>query len=164
AFVERVWDWVRTYRHRITSQYMRLGVSTDWSHETFTLDAGPALAVRTTFKRLYDDGLIYKGERIINWCPRCMTALSDLEVDYQEEQGSLWYVRYPVIEDDGSETGEYVTIATTRPETIVADVAIAVHPDDERYAHLVGKKARLPIIGRELQLIADEAIEREFGT
>ena len=128
------------------------------------MDPGPALAVRTIFVDLYNKGLIYRGNRLINWCPGDQSALSDLEVNHEEEPGFLWHVRYPLIDAAGKETGEFITIATTRPETITADVAVAVHPDDERYAHLHGAKARLPIIGRELQIIFDEAIEKEFGT
>jgi valyl-tRNA synthetase len=163
-FLERVWDFVNRSRARIFDQHKRLGASADWDRETFTMDPGPARAVRTAFYQLYQRGLIYRGERIINWCPRCRTALSDLEVDHQEEQGSLWYVRYPIIGEDGRDTDQHITIATTRPETIVADTGIAVHPDDERYRDLVGRKARLPIIGRELPIVGDEAIEKEFGT
>ncbi len=163
-FLERVWDFVEKSRARIFDQHKRLGASADWSRETFTMDSGPKRAVHTVFYELYRRGLIYRGERIINWCPRCGTALSDLEVDHQEEQGFLWYVRYPLLSGEGQPSGEYITIATTRPETIVADVAIAVHPEDERYRHLIGTKARLPIIGRELVIVGDEAIEKEFGT
>jgi valyl-tRNA synthetase len=163
-FLERVWDFVNTSRARIFDQHKRLGASADWSREMFTMDPGPERAVRTAFHDYYKRGLIYRGERMINWCPRCQTALSDLEVNHEEEQGSLWHVRYPVIDDAGAETGESITIATTRPETIVADTAIAVHPDDNRYRHWIGRKARLPIIGRELIIVGDEAIEKEFGT
>ncbi|HEY8491573.1 MAG TPA: class I tRNA ligase family protein, partial [Dehalococcoidia bacterium] len=163
-FLERVWEWVRKYRHIITDQHRRLGASCDWDRETFTMDPGPQRAVRTTFVRLYRDGLIYRGERIINWCPRCMTALSDLEVNHEEEQGFLWHVRYPLLDDQGNETGEYVEMATTRPETIVGDTGVAVNPEDERYRHLVGRKARLPIIGREIPVVADGAVDPAFGT
>ncbi|MEX1252761.1 MAG: valine--tRNA ligase [Dehalococcoidia bacterium] len=164
AFLERTWDFVNKSRARIFDQHKRLGASADWSRETFTMDPGPARAVRAAFYDFYQRGLIYRGERMINWCPRCQTALSDLEVDHQEEQGFLWHVRYPIINDAGEPTGDYITIATTRPETIVADTAIAVHPEDERYRAFIGRKARLPIIGRELIIVGDEAIEREFGT
>jgi valyl-tRNA synthetase len=164
AFLERTWDFVNRSRARIFDQHKRLGASADWTRETFTMDPGPARAVRAAFYDFYQRGLIYRGERMINWCPRCQTALSDLEVDHQEEQGFLWHVRYPVIDDAGEPAGDYITIATTRPETIVADTAIAVHPEDERYRALVGQKARLPVIGRELLIVGDEAIEREFGT
>src|SRR5207302_4048414 len=123
-FVERVWAWVHKYRRRIDDQHRRLGASCDWSRNRFTMDPTPQLAVRTTFKHLYDDGLIYRGTRIINWCPRCQTALSDLEVNHEEEQTSLWHIKYPLIDAGGAETGDYVQMATTRPETIVGDVAV----------------------------------------
>jgi len=163
-FLERVWAWVHRTRRNIANQHRRLGDSCDWSREVFTLDPVPALAVRTTFKRLYDDGLIYRGERIINWCPRCQTAISDLEVDYEDEPGGLWHVRYPIIDDAGADTGEFITMATTRPETIVGDTAIAVNPADPRYQQLIGRQARLPIIGRELPIVADDAVDVAFGT
>jgi valyl-tRNA synthetase len=163
-FLERVWEFVNQSRARIFDQHKRLGASADWSRERFTMDPGPKRAVRTVFYELYRRGLIYRGERIINWCPRCGTALSDLEVDHQEQQGHLWHVRYPLLDSASKPNGEHITIATTRPETIVADVAIAVHPEDERYKHLIGTKAQLPIIGRELVIVGDEAIEKEFGT
>ncbi|MCH7698523.1 MAG: valine--tRNA ligase [Chloroflexi bacterium] len=158
-FLERVWDFVNTSRRRIFDQHKRLGASADWTRERFTMDEGPREAVRTVFYKLYQQGLIYRGERLINWCPGCQTAISDLEVKHRDEQGSLWHISYPLAKGDGS-----ITIATTRPETIVADTGIAVHPDDERYKALVGKKAILPIIGRELPIVGDEAIDREFGT
>ena len=163
-FLERVWAFVNQSRARIFDQHKRLGASADWSRESFTMDPGPALAVRTTFYNLYQKGLIYRGERIINWCPGCQTAISDLEVEHQEQEGHLWHVRYPLLDNEGGPTDEYITIATTRPETIVADTGIAVHPEDERYRALVGRKAQLPIIGRELAIVADAAIEREFGS
>ena len=163
-FVERVWKWVGQIRTRIVLQHMRLGVSCDWSREVFTMDDGPQRAVRETFTRLFNDGLIYKGERIINWCPRCMTAISDLEVEHEETQGHLWYVRYPLLDDGGHPTEEYVTVATTRPETIVGDVAVAVNPDDPRWKSIIGREALLPIIERHIPIIADEAVEAEFGT
>jgi len=163
-FLERVWQYVNRVRNRIYEQMIRLGASCDWTRRRFTMDDIPQLAVRTTFKRLYDDGLIYRGTRIINWCPRCMTALSDLEVEYEETQGYLYHIKYPVIDASGRETGRYIEMATTRPETIVGDTAVAVNPDDPRYAGLRGARLRLPIIGRELPLIADEAVEKEFGT
>jgi valyl-tRNA synthetase len=179
-FLERVWAWVHQYRAKIRTQLRRLGASCDWTRERFTLDPGPQKAVRTTFVRLYNDGLIYRGERIINWCPRCQTALSDLEVEHRESQDHLWYVRYPLIEE-GEGTGnreqgptpvpssefpvpQYITIATTRPETIVADTGVAVHPKDKRYRSLLGRKALLPILNREIVIVADEAIDPEFGT
>ncbi|HZP25948.1 MAG TPA: valine--tRNA ligase, partial [Dehalococcoidia bacterium] len=163
-FLERVWEWANTYRGVITQQHRRLGASADWSREVFTMDEGPQRAVRTTFVNLYHDGLIYRGERIINWCPRCRTALSDLEVEYEEEDGHLWYVRYPLLDESGQRSDEYITIATTRPETIVADVAIAVSPSVRRWAKLVGRKALVPIIEREIPIIADDAVDPKFGT
>ena len=158
-FIERVWSWVDDYGDRIYRQTQRLGASCDWSRRAFTLDPGPALAVRTTFVNLYNKGLIYKGTRITNWCPRCRTALSDLEVKHQEEKSGLYHIRYPL--EDGS---GHLTIATTRPETMLGDTAVAVNPDDERYADFIGKRVRLPIIGRSIPVIADEAVEPEFGT
>jgi valyl-tRNA synthetase len=163
-FLERVWEYVRANRSRIFDQHKRLGASADWSRECFTMDPGPQRAVRTTFVNLYNDGLIYRGERIINWCPRCHTALSDLEVEHQEAQGHLWYIRYPLLDDAGGRSGDYITIATTRPETIVADVAVAVNPADERYKLIVGRNALLPIIERVIPVIADDAVDPAFGT
>ena len=130
-FLERVWQWVDLYGHTIDEQQKRLGASCDWSRRRFTLDEGPSRAVRTTFANLFDKGLIYRGERIINWCPRCSTALSDLEVEHIEEQSFLYHIRYPL-----EEGGGHVTVATTRPETLLGDTAVAVNPDDERYGHL----------------------------
>jgi valyl-tRNA synthetase len=163
-FLERVWQWVHQYRSVISRQHMRLGVSCDWDREVFTMDDGPQRAVRTTFKRLHDDGLIYRGERMINWCPRCQTALSDLEVEHREQAAKLWHVRYPLLDDDGEVTDEYIVIATTRPETIVADVAVAVNPEVERWQGIIGRKALLPIIERHIPIISDGAVDPEFGT
>jgi valyl-tRNA synthetase len=163
-FLERVWEWVNEYRGKIRDQLKRLGASCDWTRERFTLDPGPAKAVRATFVNLYNDGLIYRGERIANWCPRCQTAVSDLEVEHHEAQGHLWYVRYPLLDGGGQRSGEYITIATTRPETIVADVAVAVNPADERYKSIVGRNALLPIIERVIPVIGDEAVDPAFGT
>jgi valyl-tRNA synthetase len=159
AFVDRVWQWRETYGHRILNQLRRLGASCDWSRERFTLDAGLSQAVTKVFVDLYNKKLIYRAKRLINWCPRCETALSDLEVDHKDVQGSLWYIRYPLA--DGSDA---ITIATTRPETMLGDTAVAVNPDDERYKSYVGKTVRLPLIGREISIIADATIDREFGT
>ena len=164
VFVERTWQWVRRLRPRIAEQHRKLGASADWSRDAFTLDPGIVRAVRTTFVNLYRDGLIYRGLRMINWCPRCGTALSDLEVDYVEEEASLWYVRYPVVGEGGMALPEAVTVATVRPETMVADTGVAVHPDDERYEDRIGRTVLLPIVGRELPVVADEAIRPEFGT
>ncbi|MGH9202925.1 MAG: valine--tRNA ligase, partial [Vicinamibacterales bacterium] len=163
-FLNRVWQWVRKYRSVISHQHARLGASCDWEREVFTMDEGPQKAVRTTFVKLYHEGLIYRGERIINWCPRCQTALSDLEVEHEEEQSSLWYVRYPLLDEAGNITDEYAVIATTRPETIVADVAIAVKPTVKRWQKLVGRKVLLPVIERHIPIIADEAVDPKFGT
>ena len=145
--------------HSITNQHKKLGVSCDWSREAYTLDPGPSLAVRTTFFRLYNKGLIYRGERITNWCPRCATVLSDLEVDHKDESGHLWYIRYPL--EDGK---DYITVATTRPETMLGDTAVAVNPRDDRFAGWVGKKLVLPLINRIIPIVADEAIDPAFGT
>ena len=164
AFLARTWEFVDRNRARIFEQHKRLGISADWTRERFTMDPGPAKAVRTIFVDLYDKGLIYRGNRLTNWCPGCRSALSDLEVDHEEEASFLWHVRYPLIDEHGRETGEFITIATTRPETIVADTAIAVHPDDRRYRSLRGHKARLPIIGRELPIVPDDVIDPDFGT
>ena len=163
-FLERVWQWVHKYRSVISHQQARLGASCDWDRELFTMDDGPQRAVRTTFVKLYDEGLIYKGKRIINWCPRCQTALSDLEVDHREQPAHLWYVRYPLLDDAGHTTDEYIVIATTRPETIVADVAVAVNPSLDRWRKIVGRRALLPIIERPIPIVADEAVDPEFGT
>jgi len=177
-FVERVWAWKETYGGRILNQLRRLGASCDWSRERFTLDPGLSRAVVKVFVTLYHEGLIYRAHRLINWCPRCETALSDLEVDHKEVQGSLWHIRYPFVsgaagaaskqvcevrpkEDDGS---GFVTVATTRPETVLGDTAVAVNPDDERYAGLVGKLLKLPLTNREIPLIADAAVDKAFGT
>ena len=158
-FVERVWTWVDQYGDSIMKQLRRLGASCDWTRRRFTLDEGPSTAVRTTFVNLYKKGLIYRGERITSWCPRCASALSDLEVKHRDEEGSLYHVRYPIEDSD-----DHLTIATTRPETMLADTAVAVNPDDNRYRHLIGKQAVLPIMGRRIPIIADEAVDVEFGT
>jgi len=164
AFLERVWKWVNQYKSRIQDQHRRLGASCDWSRERFTLDEGLSKAVREVFVRLYEEGSIYRGERIINWCPRCMSALSDLEVNHIDTPGTLTYVSYPVMPKDGQETTEYISVATTRPETILGDTAVAVNPKDPRYKDLVGRWAILPVIGREIPIIADEAVDPAFGT
>ena len=163
-FLERVWEFVNRSRHYISQQFRTLGASADWQSEVFTMDEGPARAVRTTFKRLFDDGLIYRGERIINWCPECGTALSDLEVEHSDEAGSWWHVRYPLLDDDERPTGEHLVIATTRPETIPADTAVAVNPEDERYRQLVGRKVLIPTSDRAVPVIADESVSIEDGT
>jgi len=160
AFLARMWQWVHETRGHIANQHRRLGVSCDWTRECFTLDAGPSRAVRTAFVRLYNKGLIYRGERIANWCPRCATALSDLEVEHQNVEGNLWYVKYPVV----GEGGRYVTVATTRPETMLGDMAVAVNPTDERYRDIIGKSLILPLVGRVITVVADEAVALDFGT
>ena len=158
-FLERVWAWANTYRHNIIEQHKRLGASLDWTRLRFTMDEGPSRAVRTTFVRLYQKGLIYRGERIINWCPRCATALSDLETDHKDLTGHLYYVRYHLADGDG-----FITVATTRPETILGDTAVAVNPEDDRFKAMIGKKAILPAVNREIPIIADEAVDSAFGT
>lgn len=159
-FIKRVWEWKAQYGSRIINQLKRLGASCDWERERFTMDEGCSAAVREVFVTLYEQGLIYQGNRITNWCPRCNTALSDIEVEHEEQPGHLYHVRYPV---EGSD-GEYVTVATTRPETILGDSGVAVHPDDVRYRHLVGKYLILPTLGRRLPIVADEYVDPAFGT
>ncbi|MYB85311.1 MAG: valine--tRNA ligase [Chloroflexi bacterium] len=159
AFLKRIWEWVDKTGDTIDNQHRRLGASCDWERKTFTLDEGPARAVRTTFKNLYDDGLIYRGERMINWCVSCRTALSDLEVEHEEVQGNLYHIRY--LYEDGS---GHLTVATTRPETLLGDTAVAVNPMDERYTGAQGKRVRLPVLGRLIPVIADDAVATEFGT
>ena len=158
-FLERVWDWKNKYGDRIVEQQKVLGASCDWDRSAFTMDETRAKSVRETFCELYEKGLIYKGSRIINWCPKCRTALSDAEVEYKEMPGSFWHIRYPIEDSD-----EEFIIATTRPETMLGDSGVAVHPDDERYKHLVGKNAILPLVGRKLPIVADEYVELGFGT
>jgi len=164
AFIKRVWQWREHYGGTILGQMKRLGASVDWDREYFTMDERLSVAVREAFVKLYEQGLIYRGAYIVNWCPRCQTAISDLEVVYDEHKGHLWEIRYPVIGDDGKDTGEFLTVATTRPETMLGDVAVAIHPEDERYTHLHGKKLRLPLMDREIPIITDEWVSREFGT
>jgi valyl-tRNA synthetase len=164
AFVERVWEWRRHYGGAILGQMKRLGASVDWQREYFTMDDNLSVAVREAFVRLYEQDLIYRGAYIVNWCPSCQTAISDLEVVHNEQKGHLWEIRYPVIDEAGNETGEFLTVATTRPETMLGDTAVAIHPEDERYLHLHGKKLRLPLMGREIPIILDEWVSREFGT
>ena len=159
AFVERVWEWKKQYGGQILEQIKSLGASVDWTREAFTMDDNLARAVRKVFVQLYKDGLIYKGKYIVNWCPRCHTALADDEVDHIDSKGMLWHIRYDFADGSGS-----VTIATTRPETMLGDSAVCVHPEDERYAGLAGKKLILPIANREIPLIADRYVDREFGT
>ena len=157
-FLELAWEWTNKYRGIIRQQHQKLGASCDWTRERFTLDPGPSRAVRTTFVNLYNKGLIYRGERIINWCPRCLTALSDLEVEHKDISGHLWYIRYPLKEEG------FIEVATTRPETLLGDTAVAVNPGDARYRSLLGKTALLPVLKREIPIIADEVVDPEFGT
>jgi valyl-tRNA synthetase len=164
AFVERVWEWKHQTGGAILDQMKRLGASVDWQREYFTMDENLSVAVREAFVRLHEQGLIYRGAYIVNWCPRCQTAISDLEVVHEEQNGHLWEIRYPVIGADGKETGEFLSVATTRPETMLGDVAVAIHPEDERYLHLHGKKLRLPLVSREIPIILDEWVSRDFGT
>jgi valyl-tRNA synthetase len=159
-FLEQVWDWMGKYRHVIAQQHRRLGTSCDWTRERFTMDEGLARAVREAFVRLYDKGLIYRGSYLVNWCTRCGTALSDLEVEHEEELSKLYFVRYPL--QDGQ--NDYITVATTRPETILGDSAVAVHPDDQRHAALVGRMAMLPVLHRPIPIIADASVDPAFGT
>ncbi len=158
-FVERVWQWRSESGGQIIQQLKRLGASCDWPRERFTMDEGLSRAVREVFVRLYEDGLVYRDNRLINWCPRCHTALSDLEVEHDDKKGHLWHLRYPVEGTDG-----YLVVATTRPETMLGDTAVAVHPEDERYRDLIGKTILLPLVQRRIPVIADEYVDREFGT
>ena len=158
-FLERVWDWKRQYGNRIVEQQKKMGVSCDWSRSRFTMDEGCSKAVRETFCELYDKGLIYKGSRIINWCPHCITALSDAEVEYVDKPGHLWYIRYPLADGSGD-----LVVATTRPETMMGDTGVAVNPEDERFRDLVGKTCILPIMNREIPIVADDYVELGFGT
>jgi valyl-tRNA synthetase len=160
AFIERVWKWKGESGGQIIGQLKRLGASCDWERERFTMDEGLSKAVRTVFVKLYEDGLIYRDNRLINWCPRCHTALSDIEVEHEEKKGHLWHIRYPV----AGEPGKFVVVATTRPETMLGDTAVAVHPDDERYRGLIGKTVILPLVNREIPVVADEYVDLEFGT
>ncbi len=158
-FIKRVWKWKEEYGNKILNQIERLGASVDWTRLRFTMDDGLSKAVREVFVRLYEEGLIYKGDYIINWCPRCNTALADLEVEYKEVEGGLYYIKYPLVEGDG-----YLIVATTRPETMLGDTAVAVHPEDDRYKGYVGKMVRLPLADRKIPVIADRRVDREFGT
>lgn len=159
AFLEKVWEWTDEYRERIRQQLKQMGCSADFSRESFTMDEHLSKAVKTVFVKLYNEGLIYQGNRLINWCPKCKTAISDAEIEYSEHEGHFWHVKYPV-----AGSGEYLEIATTRPETMFGDTAVAVNPKDERYTHLVGKTLVLPVVGREIPIIADDYVDMEFGT
>lgn len=158
-FLERAWEWRKEYGGRIVSQLHKMGSSADWDRERFTMDEGCSKAVMEVFVKLYEKGYIYKGSRIINWCPVCQTSISDAEVEHQEQDGHFWHINYPI-----AGTGEFVEIATTRPETMLGDTAVAVHPDDKRYQHLIGKTVILPIVSREIPVVADEYVDMEFGT
>ena len=159
AFLERAWNWKKEYGGRIVHQQRKMGVSCDWSRERFTMDEGCSKAVREVFVRLYEKGLIYRGNRMINWCPACRSALSDAEVEYKDQASHLWHIRYP-----GADGGEGVVVATTRPETMLGDTGVAVNPADERYTNLVGKKVILPLMNKEIPVVADEYVEMDFGT
>ena len=159
GFLERAWAWKDKFGNRIISQLKKLGSSCDWERERFTMDEGCSKAVKEVFVRLYEKGLIYRGERIINWCPHCKTSISDAEVTYEEKDGSFWHLRYPLTDGSG-----YVELATTRPETMMGDTAVAVHPNDERYKDIIGKTIMLPIMNREIPVVADEYVEMDFGT
>ena len=159
AFIERVWKWKAESGGQIIGQLKRLGASCDWDRERFTMDAGLSTAVREVFVRLYEEGLIYRDNRLINWCPRCHTALSDIEVEHEDQKGSLWHLRYPVV---GSDT--CLVVATTRPETMLGDTAVAVNPADDRYRDLIGGYVTLPLVNRRIPIIGDEYVDMEFGT
>jgi valyl-tRNA synthetase len=168
-FLERTWAWRREYGGIITKQHRRLGVSCDWERERFTMDEGLSRAVREAFVQLYEKGLIYRGEYLINWSPGLQTAVSDLEVEYQDEEGKLYYFKYMLSDSTTDRTRlkpgkDYVIVATTRPETVLGDTAVAVHPEDERYQHLIGKMVVVPVLGREIPIIADDYVDREFGS
>ncbi len=159
GFLEKAWEWKKEYGNTITEQLKKLGASCDWEHERFTMDEGLSNAVKHVFIKLYEKGLIYKGKRMINWCPNCNTSISDAEVEYEEEPTKLWHIRYKI-----TGTDKYITVATTRPETMLGDTAVAVNPDDERYKDIIGKTCILPIMNKEIPIIADEFVEKEFGT
>ena len=160
GFLKEAWKWKEEYESRIISQMYKMGVSADWDRMRFTMDEGCSKAVKEVFIRLYEKGYIYKGSRIINWCPVCQTSISDAEVVHEEQNGFFWHINYPIV----GEEGRYVEIATTRPETMLGDTAVAVNPDDERYKDLIGKMLKLPLTDREIPVIADEYVDKEFGT
>ncbi len=164
GFLERAWAWKEQYGGRIVEQLKKLGSSCDWERERFTLDEGCSKAVREVFVRLYEKGLIYRGERIVNWCPHCHTSISDAEVEFEEKDAFFWHLRYPIADDNGNPTGDYLILATTRPETMLGDTAVAVHPDDPRYQHLVGKNVILPLVNKLIPVVADTYVEMDFGT
>ena len=160
GFLQKAWEWKKEYGSTITSQLKKLGCSCDWSRERFTMDEGLTKAVTKVFINLYNKGLIYKGKKMINWCPNCNTSISDAEVEYEEEPTHLWHIRYQI----KGEENRYVIVAITRPETMLGDTAVAVHPEDERYQDLIGKTCILPIMNKEIPIIADEFVEKDFGT
>ena len=164
-FLERAWEWKKEYGGRIISQLKKLGSSCDWDRERFTMDEGCNKAVTEVFVKMHEKGYIYKGARIINWCPVCNTSISDAEVEYEEQAGHLWHIKYPIMNEDGTpSTTEFLTFATTRPETMLGDTAVAIHPEDERYTHLQGKSVLLPIVNRVIPIVTDTYVDREFGT
>ncbi|MEG0216380.1 MAG: valine--tRNA ligase, partial [Hungatella sp.] len=160
AFLEKCWDWKQEYGGKIINQLHKLGSSADWERERFTMDAGCSKAVQEVFIKLYDKGYIYKGSRIVNWCPVCRTSISDAEVEHQDQEGFFWHINYPIV----GEEGQFVEIATTRPETLLGDTAVAVNPEDMRYKDLVGKMLKLPLTDREIPIVADSYVDKEFGT
>ncbi|MBR6536956.1 MAG: class I tRNA ligase family protein, partial [Lachnospiraceae bacterium] len=159
GFLERAWEWKKEYGGRIISQLKKLGSSCDWDRERFTMDEGCNKAVEEVFVKLYEKKMIYKGSRIVNWCPICKTSISDAEVEYEEQAGHFWHIKYPVVGTD-----EFLEFATTRPETMLGDTAVAVNPNDERYTHLIGKTVKIPFVDREVPIIADDYVEMDFGT
>jgi valyl-tRNA synthetase len=163
-FLERIWQWKEKYGNLILEQFKKLGCSLDWSRTRFTMDKDYVKAVETAFKHYYQKGWIYRGKRVVNWCPRCQTSLSDLEIEYKEERGNLWYIKYPLAKNSQFQIPNFVTVATTRPETMLGDTAVAVNPKDERYKNLVGEIAILPLVNREIPIIADKLVDPKFGT
>src|SRR5690625_2711139 len=159
AFLERVWAWKDVYGDRIIHQLKCFGASCDWSRERFTMDEGCSRAVRRVFVDLFNEGLIYQGDYIVNWCPDCHTTLSDIEVEHEDIDGKLWHMKYPLADGSG-----HITVATTRPETMLGDTAVAVHPDDARYRHLIGRTVILPLVNREIPIVADDWVDPEFGS
>ncbi|PWM52155.1 MAG: valine--tRNA ligase, partial [Bacillota bacterium] len=159
GFLKRAWAWKEKYGGRIVEQMKKMGVSCDWSRLAFTMDENCSRAVREVFVNLYEKGLIYRGDRIINWCPGCKTALSDAEVEYSEDASFFWHLKYPVKDSD-----ESIVVATTRPETMLGDTAVAVNPNDKRYTHMIGKTLTLPLVGREIPIVADDYVDMEFGS
>src|SRR5665647_2978635 len=171
GFIDKAWEWRKVYGGRIVEQLKKLGSSCDWERERFTMDEGLSKAVNEVFVRLYEKDLIYRGERIINWCPKCCTSISDAEVEYTEKEGNFWYIKYPIKQNPGDSSTStslsddmFLTVATTRPETMLGDTALAVNPEDERYAHLIGKVAILPLLNKEIPIIADSYVDKDFGT